>query len=125
MTSKEVDLNKGIFWNKFKTYDIIINSAGVIFKDDMNVDGAFDKLMNVNFGSCVMIIRLAPIIMPNGGNVVFVGSSAALSPRGMIAIYSASKAAVLSLTRSGAELLKKHNIRVNCVSPSRTDTPRT
>ena len=104
-----------------KEYDIIINCAGIMVKNDVNSD-KFEDLVNIHFRSCVNIVNAATELMPRGGNIVFVGSSAATSPRAIIGIYSAMKAAIVNFTSSAAELLKPHNIRVNCVSPARTKT---
>jgi len=123
-SSKEVDLSEediDLSWLGDK-YDSIINCAGVMYKDDIEKPDNFDRLVNIHFRSCVNIVRYAPKLLPRGGNIVFIGSSAALSPRGTIAIYSAMKSATVNFTRSAAELLKPHNIRVNCVSPARTKT---
>lgn len=122
-SSKQVDLSDDsldLSW--FDTYDIIINCAGVMYKNDLDDPEDFDKMTNIHFRSCVNIVRNAQKLMPRGGNIVFIGSSAATSPRAMIALYSAMKAAIVNFTRSAAELLKPHGIRVNCVSPARVKT---
>ena len=57
-----------------------------------------------------------------GGRIVNVASRAALQPGGHRAAYSLSKAAVVSLTTSLAEELKRENILVNAVAPGVIDT---
>ena len=57
------------------------------------------------------------------GRIVTVGSGAAISPRGNMASYSASKAGVIALTQAIAAETKGTNITANSVLPSVIDTP--
>ena len=52
-----------------------------------------------------------------GGGIVFVASIAGIVGQAAISAYSASKGAVIALTRSLAIELSRENIRVNCVAP--------
>lgn len=58
-----------------------------------------------------------------GGAIVYVSSVAGLTGQPALSEYSASKGAVLSLTRSLALELARQNIRVNCVAPGRVEGP--
>ena len=53
----------------------------------------------------------------NGGSIVFLASVAGLVGQPVLSVYSASKGAVISLTRSLAMELARERIRVNCVAP--------
>jgi NAD(P)-dependent dehydrogenase (short-subunit alcohol dehydrogenase family) len=57
------------------------------------------------------------------GKVISIGAKAALRGGASTGAYAAAKAALLRLTESMSEELKKHNIQVNCVLPSTIDTP--
>ncbi|GKT84772.1 2-hydroxypropyl-CoM dehydrogenase [Colletotrichum tofieldiae] len=61
----------------------------------------------------------------NRGVIVNVASNLSLVSRPETPAYSASKAAILSMTRSDAVDYAKYNIRVNCVCPGVIDTPMT
>lgn len=64
--------------------------------------------------------RLLPSLTERRGQVVFVSSSAALSPRGGVAIYAASKAAVTALATALRDEVNPAGIRVLSVFPGRT-----
>jgi NAD(P)-dependent dehydrogenase (short-subunit alcohol dehydrogenase family) len=67
----------------------------------------------------------APAIGTGGaGSMVFVSSAAALTGAPMTSAYAAAKAGVTSLVRSLAVELAERRIRVNCVVPGMTATPR-
>jgi NAD(P)-dependent dehydrogenase (short-subunit alcohol dehydrogenase family) len=58
-----------------------------------------------------------------GGSIINVASVAALLGVSTYAAYSASKAAVVSLTQTAAAELAERGIRVNCICPGSIDTP--
>jgi len=68
-----------------------------------------------------LITRFAPA-MPDGGRIVLVGSRVASGAPGK-ALYAASKAALVGLSRSVAAELAPRRITVNIVAPAATDTP--
>ena len=80
--------------------------------------------MAVNVRSVYLMSRLVlPHMRERGGVIVNVASSVA--HRGVVdrAAYTASKGAILALTRAMAADLMRSGIRVNSVSPGTTDTP--
>ena len=105
--------------------DILVNSAGLI--DDMLPIAemsaqAMRRHFDVNCMGVWSTMRHAAPHMA-GGSIINVSSVAALLGVATYAAYSASKAAVVSLTQTAAVELADKGIRVNCVCPGSIDTP--
>jgi 3-oxoacyl-[acyl-carrier protein] reductase len=99
----------------------LVNNAG-IYPDhallDMPVE-AWDAVMNVNLRGtflCTQAFARARLT-PGGGAIVNLASTAAFSARVGASHYSASKAGVVMFTKSSAQELGPHGIRVNAVAP--------
>ncbi|MEY8198968.1 MAG: SDR family oxidoreductase, partial [Colwellia sp.] len=58
----------------------------------------------------------------SGTSLVFITSVAAVCGEPAISTYSASKAALIGLSRSLASELSRNNIRVNCIAPGHVET---
>lgn len=103
--------------------DILINSAGVYAEQmlERSTDKDYDLLMDTNVKGTVLTIQYALKYMDKG-NIVNVASDAGIRGNYGCALYSATKGAVVALTRSLALDLAP-NIRVNCVCPADVDTP--
>ncbi|XVE90768.1 hypothetical protein DITRI_Ditri20bG0103600 [Diplodiscus trichospermus] len=109
--------------NKFGTLDIMVNNAGLSglpYNDIRNYDlSNFQKVMDVNVkGVFHGMKHAARIMIPQGkGCIISICSvSGVIGGLGPHA-YTASKHAVLGLTKNVAAELGKYGIRVNCVSP--------
>jgi NAD(P)-dependent dehydrogenase (short-subunit alcohol dehydrogenase family) len=83
---------------------------------------AWDRVLRINARGTLLTLQTAAAILDDGGSVVTVASIQALLPNPLSADYAASKAAVLSLTRTFAAQLAPRGIRVNAVAPGRIDT---
>jgi len=82
------------------------------------------RIMQVNVETMFLVSKhVIPAMMKSGGGaIVNVSSISALRPRGLTA-YSASKGAVIALTRAMAVDHGRDGIRVNCVAPGPVYTP--
>jgi NAD(P)-dependent dehydrogenase (short-subunit alcohol dehydrogenase family) len=100
--------------------DVLVLNAGVFrftplaFFDAETVREVLD--INV-LGPVLVLGHLLPLLRSPGGNVVLVGSRGGHNPGPESSIYSASKAAVHSYTRSWAAELAPRGIRVNAIAP--------
>ncbi|HUG29730.1 MAG TPA: bifunctional cytidylyltransferase/SDR family oxidoreductase [Candidatus Limnocylindria bacterium] len=83
-----------------------------------------DEVIDVNLGGSLNVARAAhaSLAASRGSLTLFASSSFTLGRPNYVA-YSASKAAVVNLAQGLAEEWAEHGIRVNAVSPERTDTP--
>jgi NAD(P)-dependent dehydrogenase (short-subunit alcohol dehydrogenase family) len=115
-----------ILKGKVEKIDILVNNAGVYrgatFSelDERDWDDSFD--INVK-GIYLMTRSLLPLMESHGAAVVNISSTLAFQVVPGASVYSASKAAVVSLTKSMALELADRGIRVNCVCPGIIDTP--
>jgi 3-oxoacyl-[acyl-carrier protein] reductase len=113
----------------FGGLDILVNNAGAMIKRaplaDLD-DDLFDKVVDTNVRSVVMVTKAArPYLAASGAGVIINLSSIAAHNGGGpgASLYAGSKAFVLNMTRSMAKELAPENIRVNGVSPGVIMTP--
>ncbi|XP_055704692.1 L-xylulose reductase [Phlebotomus papatasi] len=104
-----------------KKVDGVVNNAGIAiikpFEELSEED--FDKTFSINAKAVFNVSQMMASRMPNvGGSIVNVSSLASLRSFQGHCVYSASKAAVDSITRSLALELGPRNIRVNSVNPT-------
>jgi NAD(P)-dependent dehydrogenase (short-subunit alcohol dehydrogenase family) len=108
--------------------EVMVNCAGVPHvKPLLDISAEdFDSVFAVNVRGVLHGIQVAAAAMiaadAPGGRIINIASAAASGARPLQAVYAASKAAVISLTRSSAVALAPHQIRVNAVSPSYVDS---
>jgi 3-oxoacyl-[acyl-carrier protein] reductase len=105
--------------------DILINNAGVTtFVDLADLDALteehWDQALNINLKGTFFVCREAAKLMESG-SIVNVASIAGITGKGSSIAYCASKAAMISLTKSLASVLAP-KIRVNAVAPGFIDT---
>ena len=110
----------------FGGLDILVNNAGMYAGYGKLVDkdrSDFDRCFNVNVLGVSYGIKHAAQLMRDGGRIVNTASAAGLIGAAGIADYSASKHAVVGLTKSAALELADRHIRVNCICPTTVNTP--
>jgi NAD(P)-dependent dehydrogenase (short-subunit alcohol dehydrogenase family) len=104
----------------------LVNAAGIIeLRSIEDVDEAmYDRIFAVNARALFFLSQAICPVLPPGGAVVNVSSSAAKTGTTLeTAVYAATKAAVLSMTRSFAFQYADRGVRVNAVCPGIIDTP--
>jgi NAD(P)-dependent dehydrogenase (short-subunit alcohol dehydrogenase family) len=108
--------------------DILVNSAAIF---DMGPfpeisEKSFDRQFAINVkGTLFMMtaVSRAMIARGQGGKIINFASQAGRRGEALVAVYCASKAAVISLTQSAGLALIKHKINVNGIAPGVVDTP--
>lgn len=111
---------------RFGKLDILVNNAGVAPLtpiEQVNL-ADYDNTFNLNVRALIDIsAQSIPFLRESKGNIVNITSGLVNNPIPMNSIYTASKAAVLSLTRTWAKELASHRIRVNSVASGAVKTP--
>lgn len=108
--------------------DSLINNAGIVFnrKIGMILREETELMFRVNVIAVLEMIQLVSRLMARtgGGSIVNIASvTAVLGSPGQVA-YSATKGAIISMTKSAAKELASQSIRVNAVAPGIVRTER-
>jgi NAD(P)-dependent dehydrogenase (short-subunit alcohol dehydrogenase family) len=109
--------------SSFGRLDVLFNNAGIDPLRARSVveteEADWDRVMDVNVRSAYVFSRAAIPLMREGGGgaIVNTASIAGLRPGADEAVYSVSKAAMVSLTQSIALDFAAGNIRANCICP--------
>lgn len=126
--SKRKDVEKlvKITIDRFSKIDILVNNAGVWFAGSTleSSEEIWDRLFEVNVKGTFLCTQAVAreMVKQRKGKIVMVSSIAAIVGQPNLAAYSASKGAVLSLTRVAARELAPYNINVNAILPGTTET---
>jgi 3alpha(or 20beta)-hydroxysteroid dehydrogenase len=113
---------------EFGGIDCFFNNAGILgvvrplveYPEEM-----FDRVLAVNLKGVWLGMKVvAPaLIRRGGGAIVNTASIAGLRASPGLLAYTASKHAVIGMTRTGSVELARHGVRVNAVCPAPIDTP--
>ena len=107
--------------------DGLVNNAAVEFNELIGMISADNmrKMFEVNVFGVINMLQMTSRIMQRqstGGSIVNIASLTAMKgSRGQL-VYSATKGAVISITRSAAKELSEKGIRVNAIAPGLTNT---
>lgn len=108
----------------FGSLDILVNNAGISGFIGPLIDypeGEFDRVMRVNARGVYLGMKYCARTM-GGGSIVNVSSVSGIGGGSNTLAYSASKHAVIGMTKVAAVELAPRSIRVNAVCPAPTDT---
>ncbi|MFC8430913.1 SDR family NAD(P)-dependent oxidoreductase [Streptomyces sp. NPDC057253] len=107
--------------------DILVNNAGIGAQGTIedNTDDEWHRVFDVNVLGIVRVTRAALPHLRRSGHAAVVNTCSIAATAGLPqrALYSATKGAVLALTRASAADLVHDRVRVNCVNPGTVDTP--
>lgn len=105
------------------TVDVVVNNAGVLGESDIeNLPlEEWYRVLDTNVTAQYLVLKSVLPILSLGASIINVGASAAMRGKAGAGHYTASKSAVIGLTRSLAKELGSRNIRVNTVAPGIID----
>ena len=109
--------------------DILVNNAAIFDMApivEVTEVSFYDRVFGVNVKDLFFTLQAAAkrmIARGQGGKIINMASQAGRRGEGLVAVYCASKAAVISLTQSAGLDLIKHRINVNGIAPGVVDTP--
>jgi NAD(P)-dependent dehydrogenase (short-subunit alcohol dehydrogenase family) len=113
--------------DRFGRLDIVINNAGIGAQGTVadNDDKEWARVLNINVIGLARVSRAALPFLRQSPAAAIVNTASIAATAGLPAraLYSASKGAVLALTRAMAADHLREGIRVNCVNPGTADTP--
>jgi acetoin reductase-like protein len=114
--------------DRFGGIDILVNNAAVF---DMApvlevTEASFDRQFAINVKGLFFTLQAVAkrmVEQKRGGKIINMSSQAGRRGEALVAVYCATKAAVISLTQSAGLGLIKHGIYVNAIAPGVVDTP--
>lgn len=113
-------------YDKYGKIDCIINMAGILHKGDL-VDlprKVIEDSIYANYAGAIFIAQVGfKYLAESSGMLILTSSSSYSRGRGGYGIYSSLKAGICNLTQALSEEWADSHIKVNCIAPSRTQTP--
>lgn len=115
---------------KFGKVDILVNNAGIIRREDC-IDFSeknWDDVININLKTVFFFSQAVArkfIEQGNGGKIINIASMLSFQGGIRVPSYTASKSAVMGITRAMANEFAVHNINVNAIAPGYMATDNT
>ncbi len=112
--------------NQKLNLDVLINNAGVMQDAliGMISDNLIEKTFQVNVYAPIKLLQFAAKLMmrQKSGSIINMSSIVGVNGNKGQTVYSSSKGAIISLTKTAAKELAFYNIRVNALAPGMIDT---
>ena len=112
---------------RFGGIDIVVNNAGIGAQGSIEqaTDAEWARVFDINVVGIARVSRAALPYLRESSSAAIVNTCSVAATAGLPqrAVYSATKGAVLALTRAMAADHLREGIRVNCVNPGTADTP--
>lgn len=111
---------------QFGCIDILVNNAAIFTAAPLvDIDRAdYDRVVDINLSGTLFMMQAVArhmIERGGGGKIINMASQAGRRGEPLVAVYCATKAAVISLTQSAGLNLIEHGINVNAISPGVVD----
>ena len=112
---------------QFGRIDVLVNNAGVEYNELIGMISKqnMEKMFQVNVFATIEMLQLVSRVMErnaDGGSIINISSLVGIRGNAGQLAYSATKGAVVALTKSAAKELAPKNIRVNSIAPGLTQT---
>ncbi|WP_371494856.1 SDR family oxidoreductase [Kitasatospora sp. NBC_00374] len=104
--------------------DAVVANAGIGAHAPLGAitEEQFDRTFGVNAKGVLFTVQPALALLPPGGTVVVIGSTASIQPPRGMSLYGGSKAAVRNFVRAWIQDTKGSGVRMNILSPGAVDT---
>ncbi|MGZ0204118.1 SDR family oxidoreductase [Streptomyces sp. RM1] len=121
---KDIEALAGTVGERFGAVDALFVNAGVTASAplDATTEEMYDTVFDINVKGAYFTVRALAPLLREGGGVVLTTSVVNVLGLDGLSVYSASKAALRSMTRTLARELLPRGVRVNAVSPGPIDT---
>ncbi len=111
---------------RFGGIDILVNNAAIFAMApiDQITEASYARVFDINVKGALFMMRAvsrAMIARGKGGKIINMASQAGRRGEALVALYCASKAAIISATQSAGLALIKHGINVNAIAPGVVD----
>ncbi|MDI5971111.1 glucose 1-dehydrogenase [Streptomyces sp. SL13] len=105
--------------------DVVVANAGTgeFARLGEITEAHFDQTFDINAKGLVFTVQKALPLVPDGGSVILLSSSAALRAAPGLSMYAGTKAAIRSFARTWAAELADRSIRVNAITPGPVTSP--
>jgi len=112
---------------RYGRIDVLVNNAGIAIRKPVadQEEADWDRIIQVNLRSVFLCSKYAIPRMPPGGSIIHMASGVGITGMRNRAAYTASKGAIVALTRNMALDYAPRGIRVNCICPGFTETALT